>query len=71
MSLSPAFQRIQQLFADEQCVLLDGGVGTELRRAGIKNRPLSDTNCGGPERCTTLQTPYWRSIAATSKHSAM
>ena len=47
MSPSPAFQRIQQLFADEQCVLLDGGVGTELRRAGIKNHPLSDNQLWG------------------------
>src|SRR5256885_8670716 len=32
--LSAAYQRIQQLLADERCVILDGGVATELERVG-------------------------------------
>jgi S-methylmethionine-dependent homocysteine/selenocysteine methylase len=39
--LSAAYQRIQHLIADEQCVILDGGVATELERvgpAGYRNR---------------------------------
>jgi len=33
-SNSTAYSRIQQLFADDECVILDGGVGTELERVG-------------------------------------
>jgi S-methylmethionine-dependent homocysteine/selenocysteine methylase/predicted RNA methylase len=39
--LSAAYQRIQHLIADEQCVILDGGVATELERVspiGYRNR---------------------------------
>jgi S-methylmethionine-dependent homocysteine/selenocysteine methylase len=31
-SASPAYRRLQELVADERCVILDGGVATELQR---------------------------------------
>ncbi len=37
-----AYQRIQRRIADDQCVILDGGVATELERIGLKDYRLSD-----------------------------
>lgn len=39
---SEAYQRIRQMIADDQCVILDGGVATELQRVGIKDHRVSD-----------------------------
>ena len=44
---SQSYQRIAQMIADQACVILDGGVGTELQRAGIKKHPLSDKELWG------------------------
>ena len=44
---SAAYQRIERMFAEDQCVMLDGGVATELQRVGIKDHPLSDKDLWG------------------------
>lgn len=44
---SVAYQRIERMFAEDQCVMLDGGVATELQRVGIKDHPLSDKDLWG------------------------
>ncbi|MBV9282689.1 MAG: homocysteine S-methyltransferase family protein [Chloroflexi bacterium] len=41
MRISPAYERIQQMVAEDRCVILDGGVGTEAERissGGYRNR---------------------------------
>ncbi len=45
--MSAPHQRIQQMFADETCVVLDGGVSTELERLGLKDHHLSDSGMWG------------------------
>ena len=43
-----AYERIQRLIAEEQCVLLDGGVSTELERVGSgQDHHISDTELWG------------------------
>jgi len=42
-----AYQRIQHLIAEGHCVILDGGVATELERIGIKDYRLSDKSLWG------------------------
>ena len=43
-----AYERIQRLIAEEQCVLLDGGVSTELERVGSgQGHHISDTELWG------------------------
>lgn len=44
---SAAYQRLEQMFAEDRCVMLDGGIATELQRVGIKNHPLSDKDLWG------------------------
>ena len=39
---SAAYQRIQRLTAEDQCVILDGGVATELQRTGLREYRVSD-----------------------------
>ncbi len=42
-----AYRRIQRLMAEDQCVILDGGVATELERAGLKDYRISDKTLWG------------------------
>ena len=42
-----AYQRVQRMIAAEDCVILDGGVATELQRVGLKNFRLSDKGLWG------------------------
>ena len=43
-----AFERIQGMIAEQRCVVLDGGVSTELERVGSsQNHPVSDTELWG------------------------
>ncbi len=44
---SQAYQRIQQMLAEEQCVILDGGMATELERVGLKDHRISDEGLWG------------------------
>ncbi len=44
---SEAYQRIQHLLAEEQCVTLDGGMATELERVGLKGHHISDKGLWG------------------------
>ncbi len=37
-----AYQRIKRLIEDDQCVILDGGVATELERVGLPDFRISD-----------------------------
>ncbi len=46
-SYSDPYQRIQQLIADHQCVILDGGIATELQQIGLKDFRLSDKQLWG------------------------
>jgi S-methylmethionine-dependent homocysteine/selenocysteine methylase/SAM-dependent methyltransferase len=46
-SYSDPYQRIQQLIADDRCVILDGGIATELQRIGLKDFRLSDKQLWG------------------------
>jgi S-methylmethionine-dependent homocysteine/selenocysteine methylase len=41
------YQRIQRLIADDECVILDGGVATELERIGLKDYRISDKGLWG------------------------
>jgi hypothetical protein len=65
--VSPAYDRIEALIADDFAVILDGGNATELgtgaRRpaARLQPRPL-----GHPVRSTTRRIPSSTSTAATS-----
>ncbi len=44
---SDGYQRIQRLIREDHCVILDGGVTTELERTGLKDHRISDkTNWG-------------------------
>lgn len=42
-----AYRRIQRLIAEGQCVILDGGVATELERIGVKDYRISDKTLWG------------------------
>src|SRR5262245_57413698 len=42
---SPAYRRIERLIADERCVILDGGIATELQRL----RPLKGESPPDPD----------------------
>jgi S-methylmethionine-dependent homocysteine/selenocysteine methylase/SAM-dependent methyltransferase len=44
---SDPYQRIQQLIAHDRCVILDGGIATELQRIGLKDFRLSDKQLWG------------------------
>lgn len=44
---SDAYQRVQHLIAGNQCVILDGGVATELERIGLRDYRISDENLWG------------------------
>lgn len=44
---SETYQRIQKMIADNECVVLDGGVATELQRVGMKDERLSDSDLWG------------------------
>ena len=46
-SYSDPYQRIQQLIADHHCVILDGGIATELQQIGLKDFRLSDKQLWG------------------------
>jgi S-methylmethionine-dependent homocysteine/selenocysteine methylase/SAM-dependent methyltransferase len=41
------YQTVLDKFADQQCVVLDGGIGTELQRQGVRDFRLSDTSHWG------------------------
>lgn len=48
MSANPsAYQRVQALIAAEQCVILDGGISTELQRTGIPGYRVNDAELWG------------------------
>ncbi len=42
-----AYQRVVDKFARQECVILDGGIGTELQRQGVQGFRLSDTSHWG------------------------
>ncbi|HSM57847.1 MAG TPA: homocysteine S-methyltransferase family protein [Candidatus Sulfomarinibacteraceae bacterium] len=42
-----AYRRIRQMIAGEQCVILDGGVATELQRIGVRGYRLNDRELWG------------------------
>lgn len=44
-----AYQGVADKFARQQCVILDGGIGTELQRQDVQGFRLSDTNHWGIE----------------------
>ena len=44
---SPAYERVQSLIASEQCVILDGGISTELQRTGIPGYRVNDEELWG------------------------
>ena len=44
---SPAYRRIEHLLADDTCVILDGGVSTELQRANLQGYQLDDEGLWG------------------------
>jgi S-methylmethionine-dependent homocysteine/selenocysteine methylase/SAM-dependent methyltransferase len=46
-TLSTAYQRIQELIAGDQCVILDGGTSTELERMRSRDFQVSDTSLWG------------------------
>ena len=41
------YQRIKEMFATDQCVVLDGGMATELERLGLKDHHISDSGMWG------------------------
>lgn len=45
--LSPAYERIQERIANDECVILDGGTSTELERMGSRDFQVSDTSLWG------------------------
>ncbi len=49
---SNAYLRVADKFASQQCVILDGGIGTELQRQGVEGFRLSDTSHWGIEAIT-------------------
>lgn len=54
--LSPAYQRIQDLIENEECVILDGGTSTELERMRSRDFQLSDGSLWGT--WGLYQAPY-------------
>ena len=42
-----AYRRIQALIVEDRCVILDGGVATELERVGLKDYRISDKGLWG------------------------
>ncbi len=44
-----AYERVLDKLASQQCVVLDGGIGTELQRQGVRDFRLSDTSHWGFE----------------------
>lgn len=44
---STAYDRIQQMLADDECVIMDGGNATELERVGLKDHHISDSDLWG------------------------
>lgn len=44
---SKAYCRIQQSFVEDRCVILDGGVATELDRMGLQDHAISDHSLWG------------------------
>src|SRR5688500_3320941 len=44
---SAAYDRIEHELADSRCVVLDGGVATELQRVGLKEHRLTDKSMWG------------------------
>ncbi len=44
---SRAYQRIRRLFDEDHCVILDGGVATELERMGLRDHAISDHSLWG------------------------
>jgi S-methylmethionine-dependent homocysteine/selenocysteine methylase len=44
---SDIYQRIQRLIDEDRCVILDGGLATELQDAGGKEYRVSDTDMWG------------------------
>ncbi len=42
-----AYRHIQQSIDDDRCVILDGGVATELERMGLRDQAISDHNLWG------------------------
>lgn len=42
-----AYRRIQGLIGEDRCVILDGGVATELERVGLKEHRISDKGLWG------------------------
>jgi S-methylmethionine-dependent homocysteine/selenocysteine methylase/tRNA1(Val) A37 N6-methylase TrmN6 len=42
-----AYQRIQQMISEDECVILDGGGTTELERIGLKEYRISDKGAWG------------------------
>jgi S-methylmethionine-dependent homocysteine/selenocysteine methylase/SAM-dependent methyltransferase len=45
--LSPAYQRIQERIANDECIILDGGTATELERMRSRDFQLSDNSLWG------------------------
>ena len=45
--VSDAFQRIQDLIAEDRCVILDGGIATELQEIGAKKFQVNDASLWG------------------------
>ena len=45
--VSKAYRRIRQSIVDERCVILDGGVATELDRMGLQDHAISDHSLWG------------------------
>jgi len=44
---SPAYQRLRDKIAREECIILDGGIATEFQRQHVRNFRLSDSNHWG------------------------
>ena len=44
---SNAYEKVLGKFASQQCVVLDGGIGTELQQQGVREFQLSDTSHWG------------------------
>ncbi|MDC0934798.1 homocysteine S-methyltransferase family protein [Pirellulales bacterium] len=49
LNYSPAYQRLQDKIAREECIILDGGIATEFQRQHVRNFRLSDSNHWGFE----------------------
>ncbi|MBI3090157.1 MAG: homocysteine S-methyltransferase family protein [Candidatus Tectomicrobia bacterium] len=55
-STSAAYERVEQLLGRQECVILDGGVATELQRVGMRDQRLSDKALWGT--WALFQSPY-------------